>query len=127
MVVQSLIDKQSLYYISTMQVLNMKSKQSLLLILLGMISLTGCNTLNMLEVSGKGASACQQGINNVNQQLNTKSLSIHKTNLSRANSLLVSAQVQLQFAEYPGCLEKVKRAQEYLSGRQTAVISRLSM
>ena len=110
-----------------MRALKMKSTHSILFILFGMFSLTGCNTLNTLEMSGKSASACQQGINNLNRQLNTKSLNIHKTNLSRANSLLVSAQVQLQFAEYPGCLEKVKRAQDYLSGRQTAVISRLSM
>ena len=104
----------------------MKSTHSILFILFGVLSLTGCNTLNTLEVSGKSASACQQGINNLNQQLNSKSPNIHKTNLSRANSLLVSAQVQFQFAEYPGCLDKIKRAQDYLSGRQTAVISRLS-
>ena len=105
----------------------MKSTHSILFVLFGMISLTGCNTLNTLEVSGKNALACQQGINNVSRLLSTKSLNIHKTNLNRANSLLVSAQVQFQFAEYPGCLEKVKHAQEYLSGRQTAVISRLSI
>ena len=110
-----------------MQVLMMKSILSILFILFGLISLTGCNTLNSLEVSGKSASACQQGINNLNEQLKVESLNIHKTNISRANSLLVSAEVQYQFAEYPGCLEKIKRAQDYLSGRQTAVISRLSM
>lgn len=105
----------------------MKSRLGILFILFGISSLTGCNALNTLEMSGKSAYACQQGINNLNEQLNTKSSNIHKTNLNRANSLLVSAQVQLQFAEYPGCLEKVKRAQDYLSGRKTAVISRLSI
>ena len=105
----------------------MKSTHSIFFILAGVLSLTGCNTLSTHAVSGDSASACQQGIHKLNRQIDTNSLNIHKTNLSRANSLLVSAQVQLQFAEYPGCLEKLKRAQDYLSGRQTAVISRLSM
>ena len=80
-----------------------------------------------MKIQGKSASACEQGIDKLNRRLSAKSLNIHKTNLNRANSLLVSAQVQYQFAEYPGCLEKVKRAQDYLSGRQTAVISRLAL
>lgn len=105
----------------------MKSTHSIFFILAGVLSLTGCNTLSKHEMSGESASACQQGIHKLNRQIDTNSLNIHKSNLSRANSLLVSAQVQLQFAEYPGCLEKLKRAQDYLSGRQTAVISRLSM
>lgn len=73
------------------------------------------------------ASACEQGIERLNQHLNAQSHAVHQTNVSRANSLLIAAQVQLQFAEYPGCLEKIKRAQDYLTGRQAAIISRLSI
>ena len=104
----------------------MKLAHNIVFIALTAISLSGCNTINTREVSGESASACQQGINSLNHQLSAKSHTIHKTNVKRANSLLVSAQVQFQFAEYPSCIEKVKRAQDYLSGRQTAVISRLS-
>lgn len=86
-------------------------------------SLAGCDTMQTNDV----ASACEQGIATLNANLNTRSHKVHQTNLSRANSLLVSAQVQLQFAKYPGCIEKVRRAQDYLSGRQAAIISRLSL
>jgi len=86
-------------------------------------SLSGCNTLSTNDV----ASACEQGIERLNQHLNTGTHKVHQANLSRANSLLVAAEVQQQFAEYPGCVEKVKRAQDYLSGQQTAIISRLSI
>jgi len=100
----------------------MKSLLTSLLTLIITSSLAGCNTMQTNDV----ASACEQGIANLNANLNARSHKVHQTNLSRANSLLVAAQVQLQFAEYPGCVEKVKRAQDYLSGRQTAIISRLS-
>lgn len=108
---------------TTKQVTIMKSLLPLLFTLLAAGSLSGCNTLQTNDV----ASACEQGIERLNQNLNTRSHSIHQANLSRANSLLVAAQVQLQFAEYPGCLDKVKRAQDYLSGRQAAIVSRLSI
>ncbi|GMR16569.1 MAG: hypothetical protein BMS9Abin31_0916 [Gammaproteobacteria bacterium] len=101
----------------------MKSSLTLLFALLAAGSLSGCNTLQTNDV----ASACEQGIDGLNQRLNTTIQTVHQTNVSRANSLLVAAQVQQQFAEYPGCIEKVKRAQDYLSGRQTAIISRLSI
>ena len=101
----------------------MKTSLTITLALLAASSLSGCNTMKTNDV----ASACEQGIERLNQRLTASSHNVHQTNLSRANSLLIAAQVQLQFAEYPGCLEKVKRAQDYLSGRQTAIISRLSI
>lgn len=85
--------------------------------------LSGCNTMQTTNV----ATDCEQGIKSLNQHLSSRQHSVHQTNISRANSLLVAAQVQLQFAEYPGCVEKVKRAQDYLSGRQAAIIGRLSI
>ena len=101
----------------------MKTSLTILFALLAASSLSGCNTMKTNDV----ASACEQGIERLNQRLSATSHNVHQTNLSRANSLLVAAQVQQQFAEYSGCLEKVKRAQDYLSGRQTAIISRLSI
>lgn len=101
----------------------MKTSLTILFTLLAASSLSGCNTMKTNDV----ASACEQGIEHLNQRLHATSHGVHQTNLSRANSLLIAAQVQQQFAEYPGCLEKVKRAQDYLSGRQTAIISRLSI
>ena len=91
--------------------------------LLAVSGLSGCNTIQTNDV----ASACEQGIKRLNSYLNTPSHQIHQANLSRANSLLVAAQVQHQFAEYPGCIEKVQRAQHYLTGKQAAIISRLSI
>jgi len=79
-----------------------------------------------MQTKDNVANACEQGIENLNMRLSSHSHAVHQTNISRANSLLIAAQVQLQFAEYPGCLEKVQRAEDYLSGRQTAIISRLS-
>ena len=101
----------------------MKLSLTTLFALLVASSLSGCNILPTNDV----ASACEQGIDGLNQRLNTSMHAVHQTNVSRANSLLVAAQVQHQFAEYSGCVEKVKRAQDYLSGRQTAIISRLSI
>lgn len=101
----------------------MKSSLTILFTLLAASGLTGCNTMQTNDV----ASACEQGIKSLNQHLNARSHTVQQTNLSRANSLLTAAQVQHQFAEYPGCVDKVKRAQDYLSGRQTAIISRLSI
>ena len=85
--------------------------------------LSGCNTLSTNDI----ASSCEQGIEKLNYHLKTESQTVNQVILSRANSLLLAAQVQQQFAEYPGCLDKVKRAQDYLSGHQTAIISRLSI
>lgn len=102
----------------------MKSSLTLLFVLLAAGSLSGCNILQTNDVA---SAACEQGIDGLNQRLNANIHAVHQTNVSRANSLLVAAQVQQQFAEYPGCIEKVKRAQDYLSGRQTAIISRLSI
>lgn len=101
----------------------MKQSLAILFTLLVASGLSGCNSMQTNDV----ASACEQGINGLTQRLTARSHTVHQTNISRANSLLVAAQVQLQFAEYPGCVEKVKRAQDYLSGRQTAIISRLSI
>jgi len=101
----------------------MKSSLSILFALLAASGLSGCNTMKTNDV----ASACEQGIERLNLRLSAQSHNVHQTNLSRANSLLIAAKVQQQFAEYPGCLKKVKRAQDYLSGRQTAIISRLSI
>ena len=101
----------------------MKPSLAILFTLLVASGLSGCNSMQTNDV----ASACEQGINGLTQRLTARSHTVHQTNISRANSLLVAAQVQLQFAEYPGCVEKVKRAQDYLSGRQTAIISRLSI
>lgn len=101
----------------------MKLSLAISIPLFAAISLSGCNTMP----TNKVASACEQGIQGLNQHLSTHTHNIHQTNISRAKSLLIAAQVQLQFAEYPGCVEKVKRAQDYLNGRQTAIISRLSI
>lgn len=101
----------------------MKPTLTILFALLAASGLSGCNSMKTVDV----ASACEQGIESLNQHLNVRTHAVHQTNLSRANSLLIAAQVQHQFAEYPGCVEKVKRAQDYLSGRQTAIISRLSI
>lgn len=101
----------------------MKSSLSLLFTILVASGLSGCNSMQTIDV----ATACEQGIDVLNQRLSTPKHTVHQTNLSRANSLLVAAQVQHQFAEYSGCVDKVKRAQDYLSGRQTAIISRLAI
>ena len=101
----------------------MKSALTILFTLLIASGLSGCNSMKTNNV----ASACEQGIDGLNQRLTVATHTVHQTNISRANSLLVAAQVQLQFAEYSGCVDKVKRAQDYLSGRQTAIISRLSI
>jgi len=101
----------------------MKSLLTILFTLLITSGLSGCNTLQTNNI----ASACEQGIEGLDQRLNARTHAVHQTNLSRANSLLIAAKIQLQFAEYPGCMEKVNRAQDYLSGRQTAIISRLSI
>ncbi|MCK5386248.1 MAG: hypothetical protein KAJ39_03620 [Gammaproteobacteria bacterium] len=102
----------------------MKPSLAILFTLLVASGLSGCNSMKTIDAV---ASACEQGINGLTQRLTARSHKVHQTNISRANSLLVAAQVQLQFAEYSGCVEKVKRAQDYLSGRQTAIISRLSI
>jgi hypothetical protein len=102
----------------------MKLLLGILIPLLIATSLSGCNAM---KTKDSVASACEKGIQNLNDRLRSRSLAVHQTNVSRAHSLLVSAQVQYQFAEYPGCLDKVKRGQDYLSGRQTAVYSRLSL
>jgi hypothetical protein len=101
----------------------MKSLLTILFTLLITSGLSGCNTLQTNNI----ASACEQGIEGLDQRLNARTHAVHQTNLSRANSLLIAAKIQHQFAEYPGCVEKVNRAQDYLSGRQTAIISRLSI
>lgn len=102
----------------------MKTSLTILLALMAAGSLSGCN---LMQTSDDIASACEQGIQRLNSRLNTRTHTIHQTNLSRANSLLVAAKVQLQFAEYPGCVDKLKRAKAYLSGQQSAIISRLSI
>lgn len=104
----------------------MKSSLTILFTLLITSGLSGCNTLQTNNIAS-AASACEQGIEGLDQRLNARTHAVHQTNLSRANSLLIAAKVQLQFAEYPGCVEKVNRAQDYLSGRKTAIISRLSI
>lgn len=101
----------------------MKLSLTTVLILLVSSGLSGCNSILTNEV----ADACEQGINKLNQRLKARVHNVHQTNISRANALLVAAEVQHQFAEYPGCVEKVNRAQDYLSGRQAAIISRLSI
>lgn len=102
----------------------MKSLPAILFPLLIAISVSGCNSMKTKDST---ASACEKGIENLNNRLSSRSLAVHQTNVSRAHSLLVAAQVQYQFAEYPGCIDKVKRGQDYLTGRQTAVFSRLSL
>lgn len=101
----------------------MKSLKIAILTLLTASSLSGCNLIPTSEV----ANACEQGINELNQRLKSHVQAVHQTNISRANALLVAAEVQLQFAEYPGCVDKVRRAEDYLSGKQAAIISRLSI
>lgn len=101
----------------------MKSSLTFLFTLLVASGLSGCNTLQTNNI----ASVCEKGIENLSQHLNIQTHKVHQINLSRANSLLEAAEVQHQFAEYRGCVEKVKRAQDYLSGRQSAIISRLSI
>lgn len=102
----------------------MKTLMTILSILAAAISLSGCNSITTTH--NIKATACEQGIRSLNQRLSsTTPHNIHQANLSRANSLLVAAKVQLQFAEYPGCVEKVKRAKDYLTGQQAAIISRI--
>lgn len=101
----------------------MKVSYSITLLLFAAYGLSGCNSLQTNNV----ANACEQGISKLSQRLKARSSNVHQTNISRASALLEAAEVQLQFAEYPGCLDKVKRADDYLSGRQTAIISRLSI
>lgn len=100
----------------------MKRLRTTSLTLLLSISLFGCNTM---PSNNKVADACTQGIEKLNQHLRVKQHNIHQANLSRANSLLQAAEIQQQFAEYPGCIEKIQRAQDYLTGQQAAIISRL--
>lgn len=100
-----------------------KTSLTVSLALAAAASLSGCNTMQSMDV----ASSCEQGIKSLNQHLKTRTHNVHQTNISRANSLLNAAKVQLQFAEYPGCINKVKRANDYLNGRQTAIIGRLSI
>lgn len=101
----------------------MKAPLTILFTVLATSGLSGCNTLQTNSV----AAACEQGIESLSQHLNANSLKVGQTNLSRANSLLNAAQIQQQFAEYPGCIDKVNRAQDYISGRQTSIIGRLSI
>ena len=101
----------------------MKSSLTMLFLLLAVSGLSGCNTMQTNTV----ASACEQGINSLSRHLKASTHSVQQTSVSRANSLLVAAKVQHHFAKYPSCVEKVNRAQDYLSGRQTAIISRLSI
>ena len=101
----------------------MKSSQTILFILLIANGLSGCNTMQTNDI----ASDCEQGIKSLNMHLKARTHSAEQTNVSRAKSLLVAAQVQQHFAEYPSCVEKVKRAKGYLSGRHSAIISRLSI
>lgn len=74
------------------------------------------------------ASVCEEGIESLSYHLtSSRAHKVNQANLSRANSLLLAARVQHEFAEYPGCVEKIHRAQDYLTGEQTAIISRLSI
>jgi len=100
----------------------MKTRMTILYMLAVTVSLSGCNTT---APTNHVATACEQGIESLNLHLSARHHKVHQANLSRANSLLEAAQVQQQFAEYPGCVEKVKRAKDYLSGQQAAIISRL--
>lgn len=97
--------------------------QAMLCILVASGALSGCNTIP----TNTAASACEQGIEKLSARLSATSYQVNQVSISRANSLLLAAQVQHQFAEYPGCIEKVQRAQDYLAGSQTAIISRLSI
>lgn len=100
----------------------MKTSITTLLALILSVSLSGCNTF---ASNNKVADACNQGIAKLNKHLDAENYNIHQANISRANSLLQAAQVQQQFAEYPGCIEKIQRARDYLTGQQAAIISRL--
>ena len=100
----------------------MKTSVIILFMLTAAVSLSGCNAI---ETRNNNATACEQGIKSLNQHLSIRTHNVHQANISRANSLLLAAEVQLQFAEYPGCMEKVKRAQDYLNGQEAAIISRL--
>jgi len=102
--------------------INMKTLLTTLSILAVAVSLSGCN---VIAPKNHVATACEQGIESLNVRLSARNHNIHQANLSRANSLFEAAQIQQQFAEYPGCVEKVKRAKDYLSGQQAAIISRL--
>ncbi|MFK5915380.1 MAG: hypothetical protein QM484_13495 [Woeseiaceae bacterium] len=101
----------------------MKNLQTTLFALVLTSTLAGCNSMPTRDI----ATNCEQGIESLNQRLLSNTHSVNQTNLSRANSLLLAAQVQLEFAEFPGCMDKIKRAQDYLSGRQAAIISRLAI
>ena len=101
----------------------MKILTTTLLMLTALISLSGCSSVSSMH--NDTATACDKGIRNLNQNLSSREYNLHQANISRANSLLLAAQVQLQFAEYPGCLDNIKRAQDYLSGQEAAIISRL--
>jgi len=100
----------------------MKTQMTILFTLTMAVSLSGCSST---VPTNHVATACEQGIESLNLHLNAHHHKVHQANLSRANSLFEAAQIQQQFAEYPGCVEKVKRAKDYLSGQQAAIISRL--
>ncbi|MDH5394963.1 MAG: hypothetical protein OEW97_01710 [Gammaproteobacteria bacterium] len=102
-----------------------KATLTLFLTLIAISGLSGCNSIPV--TTNKAAIACEQAISELNQNLNKKGPDIHKLNINRANSLLIAAQVQHQFAEYSGCVEKVQRAKQYLNGRQTAILSHLTI
>lgn len=113
-----------LYYIQRKQVPIMKKTLSTILFtLLASVSLSGCNTLKTNDI----ALACEDGIERLNNRLESQSFKVNQVHISRANSLLLAAQVQHQFAEFSGCLGKLKRADDYLNGQQKAIISRLSI
>jgi len=101
----------------------MKARITFLFIFAAAISLSGCSST--IATSNHVVTACEQGIESLNARLNARNHNIHQANLSRANALFEAAQIQQQFAEYPGCVEKLQRAKDYLNGQQAAIISRL--
>lgn len=87
--------------------------------------MTGCNSTPEKTIN-VSANACEKGLGEVSRQIKLPEHSVSQVNISRANSLLLAARVQHQFAEYSGCLDKIQRAKDYLNGENSAIISKIS-
>ncbi len=75
--------------------------------------LAGCSG----EKSLQQAAACRNGIDTAYREFsNAKSEGFGgAVNMTKAGSLLGAAKIQEQFEKYPNCIDKVKRARQYIA------------
>ncbi len=75
--------------------------------------LAGCSGNKSLEQ----AAACRNGIDTAYREFsNAKSEGFGgAVNMTKAGSLLGAAKIQEQFEKYPNCIDKVKRARQYIA------------